>query len=226
MKILKITPNLYQIILKQQKDAKDLIRMQIFQEFPPLQNKIFTRQNLKTIIFNQFHISLNKYIKNINGYNLSSDTLDNFRNTKFPKLSKNEKLLLSIVNYFEKPFFIIGLYENSSTEIIIHELCHAFWFLYPEYQQQIETELSKIDKDLLDIIKNIIAENGVYASNVLVDEIQAYLISNPKSWNALLPNKTCEKEISKLVRIFNNYINCLKSKKSLKNPENLLNKFP
>ena len=71
----------------------------------------------------------------------------------------------------EGRYYVIGscseLYED-------HELCHAMWYLYPEFRADAERIIKKFTKSQKNAVIKMLKDMG-YADNVLEDEFNAYV---------------------------------------------------
>lgn len=72
-------------------------------------------------------------------------------------------------------YYLIG--SNNNRKTIEHELCHAFYTLDGEYKTAVKAILKKMRKSVYKKLAQSLISMG-YATNVLLDEIQAYLITD------------------------------------------------
>lgn len=80
-----------------------------------------------------------------------------------------------------KKFYVIGALEKD-TETIDHELAHALYYMDNEYEKEIEDlnqEMIVFHLDQLQKMEDYLLSIG-YSKKVFYDELQAYLITEPK----------------------------------------------
>jgi hypothetical protein len=73
-------------------------------------------------------------------------------------------------------YYLIGALPGD-TSTLKHELCHAFFSLYPQYKTDTLLILSTLSVRILDKISKWLLELG-YSKEVMDDEIQAYLTND------------------------------------------------
>jgi len=80
-------------------------------------------------------------------------------------------------------FYVIGVFEKDKHKngTIKHELAHAYWYIYPEYQNAMKKFMRKLDPKLKKLIKTGLKAMG-YNRSVHADEMHAYLVTSPKSY--------------------------------------------
>lgn len=104
-------------------------------------------------------------------------------------------------------FYLIGTY---SADYIDHELCHAMWYLYPEFKKQSIKAMKKLPKAYINAMKTMLIDGG-YADNVLDDEINAYLATSNMYYTKeiclehLSPSQLKKFNWDKIYAIVNNY---------------------
>ena len=115
-------------------------------------------------------------------------------------------------------FYVIGALEKD-TETIDHELAHALWYMDRDYM----TEIDKLNNEMIffhskeiEKIKSYLLSIG-YSENVFYDELQAYLITEPKE-NLITDFNVNYKELKPIIKrykkIFTNYKSKLQIVKS------------
>lgn len=131
------------------------------------------------------------------GFNFPSEVLIPFRNGLFDPLTEYEKNLLDLLKYRNDKFYIIGA-QNKST--LRHELCHAMYDSIPEYKKSIDSFIRK-HYDGFKKIKTYLLKKG-YTSQVINDEIQAYVTDNDDNF---ILNNLDPKLISGISKLYHKY---------------------
>ena len=80
-------------------------------------------------------------------------------------------------NIAEK-FYVIGSLKGQA-RVINHEVAHAYWHFYPEYQEKMKTLIATLDDNLFELACNSLLAQG-YCEATLMDELQAYLATTKK----------------------------------------------
>lgn len=177
--------------------AMTFIRMQEFYESPfrHIRRRYFTLDEYMDTYSERFE-NFSYTIDNC-GFNVPGSLVCAFYNLFF--IEKNDltfrerDLLLSLMKkqiikleanedgefYFkqnDKKFYLIGTFQKYDLK---HEVCHAFYYLYPDYKNSVLELLKKTKK--IDILKERVLEIG-YCKYQLIDECQAYLSTADKSY--------------------------------------------
>jgi len=103
------------------------------------------------------------YKLGIDDYNVYDDLIKSFHD------SINEKLEQ------KNHYYLIG--ANNDKKTIEHELCHAFYFLDADYRTATNNVLRKLGKSVYKKMTKALLDVG-YCQPVLLDELQAYLITD------------------------------------------------
>ena len=79
--------------------------------------------------------------------------------------------------------YIIATYTGGNIGATVnHELCHAFYTLYPDYREACNSLLKKVPAEVISKTATTLLNMG-YASAVLTDEMQAYFsTASGSSW--------------------------------------------
>jgi hypothetical protein len=84
--------------------------------------------------------------------------------------------ILTHINYKLKDGYIIGV-DSLDSETMRHEICHALYYLNDEYKDKVKKLISDINPhDFFKMRDNLISIG--YSSEVITDEIQAYLVAS------------------------------------------------
>jgi len=111
------------------------------------------------------------------GYNFPGSTLDPFIKGLFDPLTEYEQDIVTALKHNDtKNIYVIGtvFQEDDKRAVLDHEICHALWYLNPQYKQDCEAELKKIPTDALENLKKMLLDWG-YNDAQLLDECHAYL---------------------------------------------------
>lgn len=100
--------------------------------------------------------------------------LQPFYEGKFDPLSDKEKGFLELFRERDGLFYIIGTHDDAEPETLKHEIAHGLYYTAPEYRQEADAVLAKVD---LSKIREDLLETG-YSEEVLQDEAHAYLLAD------------------------------------------------
>jgi len=161
------------------------------------------------------HNGVFDYVKRWKGFNISSKIFDKWSDLYFKHLRKKERVLESIIcdnitNHYNGmgSFYIIAFCKETgiNKEVKEHEIAHAFYYLYDSYKKEVNDAL-KLFKNKYRKIYNqnvqAILNNG-YNKAVLLDELQAYIIS--KNLGLIVPNEIYGKIIGSFKKTSNKYV--------------------
>ena len=123
------------------------------------------------------------YLDDWAGYNVRGDVVDKFRKMYSHDFTAREAELFNTIDQVlaQEPnarhngkYYVIGtcsdLYED-------HELCHAMWYLYPEFKRDSQKIIKKFSKTQREAVYKLLKEMG-YAENVFDDEFNAYVATS------------------------------------------------
>lgn len=170
------------------------LRFQEYYESPEFKDKIFTLGQLRewySIKYGAF-----TYYSDFVGFNIPSSVIDKFKTGIFDPLTEEENELLELFKYRTDKYYIIGA-QDSSLDVIQHEICHGLYYKIPEYKKKVDVLINKAIKakdQLVLIFMEHLGEIG-YHEDVFVDEINAYYATEPEatyhgvSFNKNLRNK-------------------------------------
>ncbi len=157
------------------------MRLQEFYEspLPGIRGNFFTHEQFMDTYAKSKKSGQMTYFTDWCGFNVPGDVVRDFFEMYRYCFGGKELMLLSklfeiapdIIDNGEK-FYIIGTIEGQN-EALNHELAHAYYHMYPEYESDM---LSFIDNSILsenyDIVSNKLLEMG-YHQDMINDEIQA-----------------------------------------------------
>lgn len=131
------------------------------------------------------------YFDDWSGFNVPDEVIKKFWELFQHDLWKKEfDLMRMILLDSDSPYYVIGTYGKSDSGTIQHELAHAYWYLYPEYRDEMMNHISSMNvlksntsglETKLEIIQNVFMDNG-YDVSVLNDETQAYLATSSRGY--------------------------------------------
>jgi hypothetical protein len=145
-----------------------LIRIQEHYESPRFKNKVFTLEQ-----FMDWWAELNgkfDYFTEVRGMNFPSSVFDKFYAGKFDPLTKKERKILSYFRRKKHEFYIVATYGDRST--LNHEIAHGFYYLLPEYKEEMLAELRGYDETAMQRF----LRGSWYSRALYKDEIHAYLV--------------------------------------------------
>jgi hypothetical protein len=174
MKKIQILKNVWFVSFDTQEDlALSFLRFQEHYESPRFRGQVFSLDEFKT-----WYASQNgsfSYVDDWSGFNIPSSVFDLFKRGDFDPLSNRETALMSAFGGEPHPFYIIGTNEDS--DALEHEICHALFYVDPDYRAAAEKIISDHVEQLAPVFLEM-ADMG-YHESVHVDEVQAYASANP-----------------------------------------------
>ena len=232
MKTIKLSENILLFTFKTQKElALTFFRVQEYYESPyaKLHGKEFS-------VFDFLNTMMNEkgeidYFAKWCGFNIPGSVINDwvesqqdFDNLSISHLTHAERNLCVEIykNISSKnEFYVIGALEKDSSTID-HEIAHALYSLNDEYRENMENLNRKFRKEFPKIYNSMSShlKKMQYRSEVIKDEIQAYLSSESKKylgeefdfdWNAKSKNKKSYKfndlriEYRKTLRKYNTF---------------------
>jgi hypothetical protein len=190
------------------------MRIQEYYESPfkSIKDKFFTHEKYVDLYANNQKDKEFSYFTDWNGFNIPGDVALRFMSTFGGSYSTKEKVLIDYIgehleDYAGEPFYIIGTHGNNAS-VVEHELCHAYYYLYPPYKGISKRML--VDKNILPAkikrdFKEVLLKLG-YEKKVLDDELNAYLsTSSQKELNdkmGILVHASTLKAFSNNLRAF------------------------
>lgn len=162
---------------------------------PKFKGQIFTQGQLKRWYSEKY--GANNYQNTWVGFNFPSIVLQPFKEGLFDPLTTEENRLLELFRYRSDEFYIIGAQNNN---ILRHELSHALYASNNNYKKEIDNFIKKHKNQLKKTAQYILSKG--YCSDVLNDEIQAYITDND---DVDIINLTCPKIIAGINQIYKRY---------------------
>lgn len=211
MKVIKLVDNIYIFIFSNQYDmTSTFFRIQEFYESPSneIRGKYFTLEKAidtyTKLTFKDKKENIFTYFQDWHGFNIPGNIANKFLfkfGLHFDLLNKEIKFFKTFIQDIFKnrnKYYLIGVVENDK-ESLKHELAHAFYYLYPEYKDQM-LKLINENHPMIDIAKKHLLEIG-YNESVLEDEIQAYFATGLR--RQMIPKSILDiKFLNKFKKIF------------------------
>ncbi len=186
--LTEIKPNIFHLSFGKDKFALAMafLRAQEFYESP---NPQFKGTKFRILDFiewyskNQNDFNSFTYADDWAGFNVPSWVLDklyfgigdldiNKYDYLMEQIYYNMKWKLRDESLKGTPFYLIGSSEGDK-ETLKHEIAHGFYYLNPEYKQEMQNLISEIPENIKKKIVDWLSEN-MYHEDVFDDEIQAY----------------------------------------------------
>jgi hypothetical protein len=167
------------------------VRPQEFYESPltGIQGNFFTLENFMDLYAESRYHKGFSYFEDWAGFNIPGHVLKNFYSMFNHDFSNKENLLFTCIDSYRKyltpeeeikPYYVIGAYgKKIDKSVLDHEISHAYWYLYPEYLDEMKSNLKKISSDTKDAIIGKLLAMG-YDSATMDDEICAYLATSKR----------------------------------------------
>jgi len=121
------------------------------------------------------------YTSDWTGFNIPGNIVDEFFET-FSVLLDKEIHLKEIIDKAKKKakikdehFYLIASYIDKvdGKDVLKHELCHALYYLDPEYSAEMDNNIMDVQENELEVLFKGLITQG-YTKEVVLDEIQAY----------------------------------------------------
>lgn len=157
--------------------AETFMRFQEYYESPVFRGRPFSVEEFSAWYASEYGAFT--YARDWSGFNIPSAVLEPFRRGDFNPLTDKEKKLLELLNGDDGPFYVIGATSKDDwfKDTIRHEFVHGAFATNKDYREHVIRliQLKKPEK-----IKKVLAGMG-YGSNVLEDELNAYLLTEPQT---------------------------------------------
>jgi hypothetical protein len=169
------------IYLIESKNRQDLaatfMRFQEYYESPVFSGRPFTVDEFATWYASEYGAFT--YHQDWSGFNMPSWVLEPFRNGEFNPLTDKEKNLLNFFRNIQSDFYIIGatLQDEECADTIKHEFAHGVFFANKDYKRDV---INCLNVHRPNMVKVALQEMG-YGKNVLEDETNAYLLTEPQT---------------------------------------------
>jgi len=171
--------NIYLIESQSRQDlAETFMRFQEYYESPVFRGRVFSADE-----FVAWYASQNggfTYHQDWAGFNIPSWVLEPFKNGGFDPLTDREKNLVNFFRNIQGNFYIIGAtsQDKECADTIKHEFVHGAFFTNSDYRRDV---LNCLNAHKSGVIKVALREMG-YGENVLEDETNAYLLTEPQTF--------------------------------------------
>lgn len=111
------------------------------------------------------------------GFNVPGWVMHDVFKKGIPDINKYDlfmkKIFTVMKKKYGKDFYLIGI-KDGEENTYKHELAHAMWTIEPEYKKIMSSLVNELPKNIYNLVKNYLVENG-YDKSVVDDEIHAYL---------------------------------------------------
>lgn len=171
-------PGIYLVESKTRLDlAGTFMRFQEFYESPVFRGKVFSVDEFAAWYAKE-HGNFS-YYQDWAGFNIPSWVLRPFIAGDFNPLTDKESSFIEFFNDVRGDFYVIGITKEDPEwfDTLKHELVHGAFFYNPEYRQDV---LSCILDLKPEPAKNSLEKMG-YGKNVIDDETNAYLLTEPQT---------------------------------------------
>jgi len=175
-----------------------LLRFQEHYESPEFAGEIFTLGQYRQWYTEQ--CGSFSYGQDWGGCNFPDYIVEPFAEGLFDPLTKEEEVVLNILRYIEKPFYVIGTPggKEKCPETYWHEYAHAMFYLDKDYRRSV---LRTINGAKLDSVKRYLLKSK-YSEDVWRDEANAYLTCSAEHMeNAKYSDKVRKSLIKKLIAV-------------------------
>lgn len=123
------------------------------------------------------------YLEDWAGFNVPSNVVEKFKKLYGHDFTARETELFDTIDKVlaqesnarhNGKYYVIGTYSALYED---HELCHAMWYLYPEFKRDSQKIIKKFSKTQREAVYKLLKEMG-YAENVFDDEFNAYVATS------------------------------------------------
>jgi len=218
IKLFEVYPKIFAVVIKD-----DKLRARVFmryQEFYESDSDTFRGKGFKWTEFVNYYKNKTKkdilsYHEDWSGYNIPCDSIESCI-AVIPDINFYDLIMFSIIDTIKSlvgndKFYLIGIdqADGEDKSLIEHELAHGLWFSSPKYKADQLINIDGLPEYIIEPLRQKISVMG-YGSNVIDDEIQAYL-----STGIISPMNRI-KDIKKYQIIFRNTFNKYASNMSAK----------
>jgi len=183
---MKVTIPVPGVILVQEESQFEIayafMRLQEFYEHRDVsrQGKYFTLDEVIENYRESGHSGKFSYLEDWAGMNVPGHVVFDFIDKyKSDFTTREHKLLNTVLKVLKQEenakvdgkFYLIGSCSDLYND---HEICHALWYLYPEFKEDSQKLLKKLNKTEVNAVTKMLKDAG-YADNVIDDEINAYI---------------------------------------------------
>lgn len=183
MQLKEIYPQIFLLTFSKLYDlAMHFLRYQEYFESPAFKGKLFSIIDFMEWYSEKHGEGSFTYPVDWAGYNIPGKIIKEVMDKGIPDFNKYDATMQKIYSHCNKSypdFYLIGTLENPKTTTFEHELAHALYYLNPEYKNDMDSIIEKMDKKEKKLLIKRFKEMG-YHKSVFIDEIQAYSVSNRK----------------------------------------------
>jgi hypothetical protein len=217
--LFEMYPKIYALVIKD-----DKLRSRVFlryQEFYESDSDTFRGQGFKWKDYVDYYKAKTKkdyfsYHEDWSGFNIPCTSLESCIQ-KIPDLNLYDMIMFSVVDTIRKivgseDFYLIGIDQstNEDPSLIHHEIAHGLYFSNPMYRAKMNKAIEQMEPHIREQLSKKISNMG-YGSNVIDDEIQAYLSTGLIEGMPRIKN--IKKEVVKFKNIFDKYSGKISPKK-------------
>jgi len=174
-----IGSNIYLIESRNRQDlAATFMRFQEYYESPEFKGRVFSVDDFVRWYARKFGSFT--YSRDWYGFNIPSWVLETFRSGEFDPLTDKEKNLVNFFGKIRSDFYIIGATQQDEeyADTIKHEFAHGAFYTNKDYRKDV---LRCLNTHKPNVVKIALQEMG-YGNNVLEDETNAYLLTEPQTF--------------------------------------------
>lgn len=171
----EVVPGVVLLTFKNQYETcSTFMRLQEFYESPfrDIKGKFFTLEDfMDRYAKGQGNFT---YTTDWGGFNVPGHVVREFFKTFNGELLNKEEGFRELLQPYmdrDQKFYVIGLYSDDAYE---HELCHALYYLRPDYKAKADALVKALPKIIRDFLTGWLLDKG-YSMPLVVDEINAYL---------------------------------------------------
>lgn len=181
---------IYLIESKSRQDlAATFMRFQEYYESPVFSGRAFSVDEFAAWYASQYGAFT--YHKDWSGFNIPSWVLEPFKGGEFDPLTEKENNLLNFFKNIRGDFYVVGAtpQDEECADTIKHEFAHGAFFTNADYRRDI---IDCLNAHKPNVVRVALKEMG-YGDNVLEDETNAYLLTEPQTLrNQLSLNEGCK----------------------------------
>lgn len=216
--LYEMYPNIFALVIKD-----DKLRARVFmryQEFYESDSDSFRGKGFKWYDYVKYYKNKTKndyfsYHEDWAGYNIPCDSIESCMKV-IPDLNFYDLIMFSIVDTIrakvgDNNFYLIGIDQSTGGDpsLVYHEIAHGLWFAETTYKRKQKTNIEMMDPSIRENLMGKISKMG-YGSNVIEDEIQAYLSTGTDS--SMNRIKGIKEARIPFVNVFENYTSKIKAK--------------
>ena len=183
IELFEMYPKIYAVVIKD-----DRLRARVFmryQEFYKSDSDTFRGKGFTWHDFTKYYKEKTKndiltYHIDWAGYNIPCNSIESCIKL-IPDLNFYDLIMFSIIDTIRSvvgsdDFYLIGIDQSTGEDpdLIYHEVAHGLFFVNPSYKKKMMDNIENMNPRIREQLSNKISKMG-YGSNVIDDEIQAYM---------------------------------------------------